>query len=312
MLLNRTFSTIAMIICGSLLSSCFTLLQERNKVTTIHTTRPATVTIGNTSKKTKKNRAEFTLVKDSVPLPVTAVLDTGQRTVTVKPKNALTYYTDMAMFGTGILVRHHPKRYTYPGNVYITTDTVFNHKPFRNAKKGDLLLHVSLPYVNTFSMVPANEPRKNSIGFLGFSMGLDKYYSKNRFISLTAGGALDFALPFPAPYDRLGTYDDMRSVWLGATNNHVLGRFTLGYGLSYSKNIWIYTSDVTGIPANPDRQTTMVNYAGGLLFNSYWRLSNAFNVGAIYRPSFVGFGNNTSTYEHLISLDVAWKIHLKK
>lgn len=37
-----------------------------------------------------------------------------------------------------------------------------------------------------------------------------------------------------------------------------------------------------------------------------------FNIGIMYRPDFYQFGaNNKFTYQHVISLDLVWKIRLK-
>jgi hypothetical protein len=49
----------------------------------------------------------------------------------------------------------------------------------------------------------------------------------------------------------------------------------------------------------------------GLTLNTYYRFTEHFYLGLIYRPSFRDLSNNKMKYEHSISLDFMWKIYLK-
>lgn len=51
----------------------------------------------------------------------------------------------------------------------------------------------------------------------------------------------------------------------------------------------------------------------GLTFNTYYRLGKTAHLGLIYQPSFVPLrGDPAIIYEHLISLEINWRIKLLK
>lgn len=122
----------------------------------------------------------------------------------------------------------------------------------------------------------------------------------------------DFFVPFPAAVDISGEYELMSSRYASVSNNHRLGRFSFGYGLSYSKNTWDYRYydrfDPPPLAREPIKRS---HNAFGLVFPTYFQLGEQFNIGVIYRPTFF---RPTMTYkfayEHLISIDFAWKIRL--
>lgn len=55
------------------------------------------------------------------------------------------------------------------------------------------------------------------------------------------------------------------------------------------------------------------NLALGFVFPTYFQFGEYFSVGVIYRPTFYRPDlTDKFAYEHLISVDFAWKIRLKK
>ena len=103
------------------------------------------------------------------------------------------------------------------------------------------------------------------------------------------------------------------SVFLSLTNNHRFKLFSIGYGLSYSHNSWTLTYN-TGysFENSPYVAQKYIGNTFGLIFTGYWVTKTSFSLGVIYRPSFIRLNTSpTFKYEHLISIDFAWRIRLK-
>ncbi|NVK28106.1 MAG: hypothetical protein HWE14_08680 [Flavobacteriia bacterium] len=179
---------------------------------------------------------------------------------------------------------------------------------------GDIHLHVSLPYANGYQFEPIGLGTKTKFGFLGVAAGVDYYIVNTQFLHLGTYFTSDFFIPFPAPV----TYEGGEFEFLGSssmilTNNHHIGeRIVIGYGLSYAKNRYNYQDQRwmdTTITLNDGISKS--HFSFGLAFSSYYRFSEHFHLGLIYRPTYYRF--NTSeplAYEHVISLDLAWKFRL--
>jgi hypothetical protein len=268
---------------------------------------------------TKRNKVEVVVPRSKKTLQITIFTDSLTKMVSVKSKNALEYWTNIGTYGIGFLVdKNNPKRYDYPSPIYVDTqDTVnqyFKYDKMYHAKNGGLYWHLSFPYINSFSFKPQGENRKLCVGFIGFSTGLDYFYAKNRFLSLTANHVMDFFLPFPGPIRFDGEWEFTSSSYINFSNNCKIKNISIGYGLSYAKNRWSYKNfrQFDSIPASREDAFTSHN-AVGLVFNAYYQMGRAFNIGFIYRPTFIRFGAQpVFAYEHLMSIDFAWKIRLKK
>ena len=104
----------------------------------------------------------------------------------------------------------------------------------------------------------------------------------------------------------------MRSNYLSLSNHHRIKRFDWGYGLSWIENKWgvdfyeeIFDPGIQLISQRKRHQ------ALGLEFSGYYFTGPSFHMGLIYRPSFVRlYTDPVFKYEHLISVDLAWKIRL--
>lgn len=181
-------------------------------------------------------------------------------------------------------------------------------------KKGQINLLLSVPYINSFNFQPNGETRKNNTGFLGFSTGIEYYHSDNRFLSLNASAAIDFILPFPVVYDYEGEQEFLSSLSLSITENYKKNRFTFGYGINFSKNNYKLNNTYEyNINPNLYKPVFKSNYAIGLVGNCYFQLGKKFFIGLNYKPTFYKIKPSTQfQYEHLVSLDLMWKIKLKK
>jgi len=184
--------------------------------------------------------------------------------------------------------------------VIIQTDNEnYSHQTETIRKKEKLFLHLSISPVNSFLMVTKNADAKVRTGIIGSSFGLDYRYLYNQFILLEALAISSF---YEIPSSNDG---DIISSWsINLSNNHKFGRFSLGYGFSYVEytlgRLWWFSVI-----------TTESHNAFGLVFPAYYYAAKYFKMGVVYRPTFYR-PNMTDRflYEHLISIDFAFKIRL--
>lgn len=306
------------LIASLLLTSCATTMNQSHKVITIYTTEPSKIILNRDTINTIENKATLEVERKKEILKVTALTDSLTKVIEVEPKNSFMYWSNIfCNYGIGMLIdRNNPKRYTYPQRIYLnSSDTSSKYYTYSQANnKGELHLHLSLPHINSFNLTPENEETKSNTGFWGLTIGLDYFHSKNQFLNIGISGMSDFFVPFPAAIDISGEYELMSSKYVSISNNHKLGRFSLGYGLSYSRNIWDFRYYVNFDPPPPTREPVKKSSdAFGLIFPTYFLLGEYFNIGVVYRPTFYRPKMiDKFKYEHLISIDFAWKIRIKK
>ena len=171
----------------------------------------------------------------------------------------------------------------------------------------DLVL--SIPYANTFLTVLELEGVKSSFGFLGISLGLNLHHSGNQFVNFGISGVMDFPIPFPASIHYDGEVEGIGSAHISLSNNHKVNRFTFGYGLSFASYRW--TRTLWAIGHEVISSISEQHFALGFIFPVYFQIRNRFNIGIIYRPTLLRLNTiNKFAYEHIISLDFAWRIPL--
>ncbi len=300
--------------------SCATILNFPTTPVNIYTKEPATIVYQSDSVHTNsKNKVRLQVPRQASPIELTVFNDSLDASFEIASKNSLAYVLN-AFYNAGIgflVEKDQPKRYTYPRNVFL--DSSLNRITYGQflsiPKKGDVDLHISIPYINSFLLRPEDEAsRKLNTGFWGISVGLDYHYSDKQFVSLVCSGVTDFFLPVPAAVSLSGEYELMTSAYVSLSNNHQIRRFTLGYGLSLGRNVWELDYFDRSNPNPPAREpVTKGHLVAGLVFPAYYQVSHRFKLGLIYRPTFwrpdIEPGGR---YEHLVSFDVAWKIPLIK
>ena len=311
--------TLLFIICFFLISSCASIMNSKTKRMDIITNVPAKVAINNRSLENVRNRTKLIIPRDIRPIEITIYNDSIQKIVDIDSRSSFAYWLNIyANVGLGMLYdKDKPKRYSYPNRVFIdmhnSDNNYTSYYPFY--KKGDLLIHLSLPHINSFYLKPVGEDSsKVSTGFWGFKIGIDYFHHNNQFLELSASAVSDFFLPIPAAVDISGEYDLMSSTYLSLSNNHKIKRFSAGYGLSFSRNIWDHRYYTQFDPPPPKRDPIKkTDYSLGLIFPMYCKFGDYFSIGLIYRPSFLKVYPITDfKYEHLISIDLAWNLFLIK
>ncbi|MGV3540804.1 MAG: hypothetical protein ACO1OQ_13400 [Rufibacter sp.] len=276
-------------VCLLLASSCASILNRPDTQVTVHTTKPSIVIFDRDTFETRNNKVTLLVPKAKSPLNFTAVADSTEKHITVPPANSAAYLSNaLYNYGIGFLVeKNNPKRYTFPSHIYLNSaDTTHNYfRHWQDPNKGQLFLHLSLPYVNYFQLTPDQETTKSNIGFLGVSSGLDFYHSSNRYLNLTASAVMDFVAPAPAPLTiDSGDYQTMNSVYGSLSENHKVKRFSFGYGLSYGMNTWRVTFHDNQTPEkSPGYQKKCLSWVGFSCLLSSWQ---PFSSGSYLPPIF--------------------------
>lgn len=217
------------------------------------------------------------------------------------------------------------KRFYYGKNIFLySSDTTGIIRPkiskhyydywskTYETNKRQVNLTYSLPWVNSFYLQPDGETPKINTGFGGISAGLEYFYKKDKYIAITGSAVTDFFIPFPAAVDYSGEVESMYSVYASLTDNFKFRRFTLGYGINFSKNIWELVYYDSFDPPPPTREPAKkTNVSLGFTIDGYHQVGKHFYIGLIYRPNIVTVDPNFEyKYEHLISLDLKWKLRM--
>jgi len=300
------------------LSSCATILNQSKTFVHVHTTEPSLIVQGNDSVKTIKNKALLTVERKNEPITIITITDSLKNQIQVNPRNSFAYYYNIFWnLGIGMIVeKNNPKRFDYPMSVRINPNDTTVKVYINNIvpEKGNLFLHISLPHINNFYLNPDQENTKINTGFWGATIGVDYLYSKNKYINLSASAVSDFFIPVPAAIDLSGEFELMSSTYLMLSNNHKINRFSFGYGISFGKNIWDLNYIDRWDPPPPTREPIKKShYSFGLVCSSYYQIGKRFDLGIVYRPTFFRIKTEEIfKYEHLISIDFAWKIRLIK
>ncbi len=311
-----TKQTLYILIISILTTSCATIMNQSHKYVTVHTTKQSKIVYKQDTINTIDNKAHLKVERKKEALSFEVSADTLTKPVRINPKNSMMYWSNIIFnFGLGMFVdNHNPKRYTYPEKIYINSTDV-QSKYYRYGKannKGEVYLHLSLPVPPSFCfflMKPENETGKYHAGMEIVAIGLDYYHSKNQFVHL--GGSYYEGGSLGIKEDR----EYVNSYYFCLSNNHKIGRFSIGYGLSYAKNTWIYEKwKWTWLIIPVKTESVKKNHnAFGLTFPVYYQLLSCVNIGVVYRPTC--YRPNMAdrfSYEHLVSIDCAFKIRLKK
>jgi hypothetical protein len=276
--------------------------------------------------------AEFRIKRSKEDLNIKLLSDSLERLYVVKASpNAAFLYANLicypilpAMYGVDFT---NQKRFYYGKTIMLNsydTSNVIRPKISKGyydywtksfpTNKEQINFTYSLPWVNSFYLQPSQETAKANIGFWGISAGLEYYYKENKFLSLNGNAVMDFFIPFPAAVDFSGEVENMYSVYTSLTDNYRFRRFTVGYGLNFSKNTWKLVYHDRFDPPPPTRKpATKSSNSLGFTIDGYHQIGKRFHVGLIYRPTLLNvYPDIDFKYEHLISLDFKWKFRLKK
>lgn len=294
-----------------LFMSCARILNNGVQKITITCDKAIKIISVDSSLKTLGDDKSYYIERSKNPIKIKLQLDTANKTLLIKPHSSLAYWANIYFnYGIGMLIdKGSPKRYSYPKRIYIQykkKDVIISR--FAPTPKGSIYWHFALPHANSF-YIKTNTGHRNSEGFWGIESGLDYFYKNNQYVSVYAGAATDYFVPVPAAVDIFGEYQSSSGKFLNVKNNYRIGSFDLGYGVSYSTLLWRKKNyaDSTFTPKSKS------NSAIGFSFTSSFRFSGLFQIGFLYQPYFISIDNKVRIdYQHQISMELIWKIPIRK
>lgn len=265
--------------------------------------------------------ADVAIKRSKEDLKVTLITDSINKEFAVKSRLSPEFiwgnvaFVPIMPLGYGVDLTN-PKRFYYGKEIMLSDNDTINVikrdiKKNYTTEKGQFNFLVSIPYGNLFYLQPQNESSKTQAGFLGASLGAEYYYRDNKYVKFTTAVSIDFLAPVPVPISYDGANEFITAYNFTLTDNYRLNRFTLGYGLNYGIYKWRLENDDFIFPSTVDVPRTKINHGLGIATNVYYQLSKAFFIGVVYNPTFVKTYPTTEfTYQHIISLDLQWKIKL--
>ncbi len=296
--------------------SCATILNPIDKAMTIYTSGPSKIIIKKDTLHTEANEVHFLVPRTKDPLNLRVVTDSSDQALSVPAKNSFAYYLNIVYnYGLGMLVdQNNPKRFTYPRRIYLDTTAKgwVRYQPTLGAQKGEINVHLSMPFLNAFLQKPTQDGTKSSTGFLGLAFGLDYYHQNDQYLKLGFSTVSDFFSPSPAPFYIEGGRDYLNSAFGYLSNHHRIKRLDWGYGLSLAENRWAFDNYIDDPDSNPPQGSQRKrSVSAGLMFSGHYFTGPSFHIGLQYCPSLWRLYENPGfRYEHVISLDLAWKIRL--
>lgn len=316
---------LTVVVCGLVMTSCATILNKKTYIMPVSSNiEPAKVKVYD---QVYELPADVEVTRSNKDLNMILIADSVNIEYTIKPRlSAKFLYMNLAgelaaPINYAVDLTNH-KRFYYGNKVFLNTaDTLriyegsmaikqrrYFGKEFRK-NKGDIFFRVSIPALNSFVLKPSQEPIKDRTGIFGISLGFDYYYKTNQYVSTSGTYA---ASKTPPPF---GDFENIESAYWSLSNNHKWNRWNLGYGISYSHNMWKFDNSGYDIDVDsPDHiSITKTSYALGLVFPTSFQLNKLFSFGLTYRPSFYHLGSNQKVeYEHLISLEAILKLPIRQ
>ncbi len=175
-------------------------------------------------------------------------------------------------------------------------------------QKGQFNFNFNVTSLNFLKYKPRNEDIQRDFALPSAKIGVGYFYKNKTFVSLdfkALTSLIVFGESF-APYER--TFINLYSSSI--TNNNVLNRFSVGYGVNYS----IYSWKKQFINYQPSQSSiTKTNYALGLKGNIYYQLNSLMFVGLNYDNSFFQINPNSKLISNQnINFEVLLKIKIRK
>ena len=258
-------------------------------------------------------------IRSKDDISITAIKDTIQQTFSIKSRLSTAFWLGNLFSGAGVvgyaIDLFSPKRFTYPH--YITINYNELEKSFstrfdnwQTPEKRLLTFKISVPEGN-YIYHNRGSDYGGTFGFLGISGGIEYYFTDKKCINADFGTLTDFMLPFPAPVDYMGSYNRSFAYYGDIQLGGDFRRFHYEYGIQINRTEYYERETVELFPEYIDTLKYSIQQNNvGISLSGYCRLSNWFNLGINYYPSFITWQNKrwTSQYSHLLFVELIFRI----
>ncbi len=300
-----------------LLSSCATLINQRTVDVNVYSdTDSVKICISNDTTRWYNTPACINVERSRNDLSIIARKDTIQKQINIKSKLSNAFWFGNLFSGIGILGYAidltNPKRFTYPPDITIDFDSnnslTKNYRTWLTSEKGLLSFKISIPEGNHF-YINKGDGYGNSFGFLGISGGFEYYFTDKYSISSDIGALTNFMIPFPVPVDFEGSHEVSSAIYSNIQIGSDINNLHYGVGIQYNKSFYNISRKENHY-AGDTLSIHKVQNNIGLVFSTYYRILNKFNIGLSYYPSFLSWDNKglETHYSHLIFFELIFKI----
>lgn len=179
------------------------------------------------------------------------------------------------------------------------SETVEDHRVYQKPRTGEVRVRLGLPWFN--HIASKNATRLGRFGFFGESVGLEYSYCDKRFMEI------EYDLVAASP-----TFFPPRDVreyftWgFALSHHHLIGRVSVGYGLSYTHYEYVETD-------SQGSQSAGLHSSAGAILKGFYRMGRTLHIGVVYRPTFYRTDIEPAwTYEHSLSIEFAWRFVIRR
>ena len=194
------------------------------------------------------------------------------------------------------------KRFAYQPTFYfdVKKKEVFLYK-WKPSVKNDKRWVISMPNINALRMKADNKDSTYFAG-LGISVGYERFYQANQYISTGIGVVSDHFFPVDDGHRRDGTDEGASMMYAYFRNNVNIYDFEIGYGFQASHYKWYKLGDFETRREN--------NFGLGLSLSAQYRISQLCTLGMLYQPSLIKLNKHKQgvDYQHLISAELIFKL----
>jgi hypothetical protein len=298
-----------------LLSSCATILNHDDKKIQISTSIPGYVVLKGDTLPCFNEKTIGIVDRKNETLTIEAFNDSSSKIVRVKPRKSSSYWMNFATLGAGFFVdAKTQKKYTYPSKITIDFAEENNTYKAYDARSRKGLYELSI------SLLPFNSVKSSSLSLIdsklsslynGITVGVSYYHSASQFVNFSAGYIGDY---IDKTFGQ-NTGATLRRLSIDLSNNHRIGKFEIGYGLSMSASAMCKE-----VAQNTFERYTPYYLNYGLTIPVKYSLADNFAVGITYHPLINpvkarAWDNTDITiyhYEPLLSFNFTYKIPLNK
>ncbi|MGI6323109.1 MAG: hypothetical protein ACOXZO_07310 [Bacteroidales bacterium] len=262
-------------------------------------------------------------IRSKNDLFITAKKDSLQKTFQIKSTLSTAFWLGNLFSGVGVigyaLDLTNPKRFTYPNYITINFDQANNTLSTRYYKwlapaKNLLSVKISVPEGN-YLYLNKGKGYGHAFGFLGISGGLEYYITDRHSLNIDVGTLTDFMLPVPAPVDYMGSYNSSFASYGDFQIGSDFQRIHYDCGLQFNRTQYYERETVELFPNYIDTLKYSAKQNNiGLALSAYYRISNGFNLGINYYPSFFSWGVDklNAHYSHLLFFELVFRIEAIK
>lgn len=303
---------IGLCLCGT---SCATMFNSTNTSVRVHSKAGSQTTVDCVKKTVKKkDGAVFVVNRSPGSLLITVIIDSITKEVHVASRPSRTGYLNILNLGLGFKKdRRSVEQYTYPKNIWVPLDGPDNQYCIENPKlKGMLGVHFSVPIVNAvYYRISSTEDRSEILPF-GFTLGVNYWTKSSTYLSFEVGGSMNFDI-MEHFGDTLTEYPHWIA-FLTVRKNHVVGGFTLGYGLEFSHHHWETYDVVRRKPESLMLNRKSYNATGlGPVLSGYLNMGPVITVGMKYHTQLLSYSDQLRLrYGHIISFEAQFNFPTKR